>query len=141
MTNQLTESQLDELRDVFILSDKDEDGIITTKELNMTLRFLGHNLTEVELRDMVNEVDADGSGKIDFSMFVMMMTNKMKKKEDCKILDKDSCISATEPHQPFTNFGNDLLTDTEIDELIRETIVNNDDQANYDEFVRLLMGK
>lgn len=35
-------------------------------------------LTETELRDMVNEVDQDGNGTIEFNEFLQMMSKKMK---------------------------------------------------------------
>jgi len=39
---------------------------------------LGQNPTEAELQDMINEVDADGNGTIDFPEFLTMMARKMK---------------------------------------------------------------
>lgn len=33
---------------------------------------------ETELRDMVNEVDQDGNGTIEFNEFLQMMSKKMK---------------------------------------------------------------
>lgn len=44
----------------------DGDGTITTKELGTVMRSLGQNPTEAELQDMINEVDANGNGTIDF---------------------------------------------------------------------------
>ena len=44
----------------------DGDGTITTKELGTVMRSLGQNPSEAELQDMINEVDADGNGTIDF---------------------------------------------------------------------------
>ena len=41
-------------------------GCITTKQLGTVMRSLGQNPTEAELQDMINEVDADGNGTIDF---------------------------------------------------------------------------
>lgn len=34
---------------------------------------LGQNPTPAELKDMINELDVDGSGKIEFQEFVQMM--------------------------------------------------------------------
>ena len=42
------------------------------------MRSLGQNPTEAELQDMVNEVDADGNGTIDFPEFLNLMAKKMK---------------------------------------------------------------
>ena len=63
---QLTEEQIAEFKEAFSLFDKDGDGTITTKELGTVMRSLGQNPTEAELQDMINEVDADGNGTIDF---------------------------------------------------------------------------
>lgn len=56
---------------------------------------LGQNPTEAELQDMINEVDADGNGTIDFPEFLTMMARKMKDtdseeeiKEAFKVFDK-----------------------------------------------------
>ena len=53
-------------------------GTITTKELGTVMRSLGQNPTEAELQDMINEVDADGNGTIDFPEFLNLMARKMK---------------------------------------------------------------
>ena len=44
------------------------------------LRAMGQNPTEAELQDMVNEVDKDGTGSIDFPEFLTMM--RMKSNEE-----------------------------------------------------------
>nr|6K67_B Chain B, Engineered calmodulin [Homo sapiens]6K67_D Chain D, Engineered calmodulin [Homo sapiens] len=70
--------QIFQFKEAFSLFDKDGDGTITTKELGTVMRSLGQNPTEAELQDMINEVDADGNGTIDFPEFLTMMARKMK---------------------------------------------------------------
>src|SRR2546423_14032290 len=66
MAESLTDEQVAEFREAFALFDKNGDGQITTKELGTVMRSLGQNPSESELQDMINEVDADNNGTIDF---------------------------------------------------------------------------
>ena len=76
MADQLSNEQISEFKEAFSLFDKDGDGTITTKELGTVMRSLGQNPTEAELQDMINEVDQDGSGTIDFPKFLTLMTKR-----------------------------------------------------------------
>ncbi|ERN11033.1 hypothetical protein AMTR_s00024p00073390 [Amborella trichopoda] len=149
MAEQLTEEQISEFKEAFSLFDKDGDGCITTKELGTVMRSLGQNPTEAELQDMINEVDADGNGTIDFPEFLNLMARKMKDtdseeelKEAFKVFDKDQngFISAAELRHVMTNLG-EKLTDEEVDEMIREADTDGDGQVNYEEFVRMMLAK
>ena len=71
--DQLTEDQIAEFAEAFRLHDKDGDGSITHKELGTAMRSLGQNPTDAELQDMINEVDSDSNGCIDFPEFLTMM--------------------------------------------------------------------
>ncbi len=147
MTNQLTEEQVNQFKEAFILFDKNEDGKITTKELGTVMRTLGQNPTEAELQDMINEVDANGNGTIDFPEFITMMSRKMKDTdseeellEAFKVFDKDGngFITASELRNVMTSIG-EKLTDEEVDEMIREADLDRDGQINHREFVKMMM--
>jgi len=92
----LTEQQKIEFKEVFSLFDKDGDGTINTTELGTVMRALGQNPTEQEIEQMIEEVDVDGNGEIDFDEFCNLMIKKMKESEPeeelvevFKIFDKD----------------------------------------------------
>ncbi|XP_070538780.1 calmodulin [Ptychodera flava] len=148
-TDDMSEEQLKEFKEAFALFDKDGDGTITTKELGTVMRSLGQNPTEAELQDMINEVDADGNGTIDFQEFVVMMAKKMKEtdqeeelREAFRVFDKDGdgFISADELRHVMRNLG-EQLTDDEIEEMIREADADGDGQVNYEEFVTMMSAK
>ncbi|XP_019399332.1 PREDICTED: calmodulin, striated muscle [Crocodylus porosus] len=149
MGDQLTEEQIAEFKEAFSLFDKDGDGSITTRELGTVMRSLGQNPTEAELQSMIGEVDADGSGTIDFPEFLSLMARKIRGadseediREAFRVFDKDGngYISAAELRHVMTNLG-EKLSDEEVEEMIREADCNSDGQVNYEEFVRMMMGK
>ncbi len=46
-----------ELKEYFEMFDRDKDGSINEKELGNILRSLGHDPTDQDLSEMINEVD------------------------------------------------------------------------------------
>lgn len=75
---ELSKEQIAELKEAFLVFDKDGDGTISAKELETILKSLGQNPTEEELKEMIKEVDADNNGTVDFSEFLTMMAGQMK---------------------------------------------------------------
>ena len=146
---QLTEDQISEFKEAFSLFDKEGDGTITTKELGTVMRSLGQNPTEAELQDMINEMDANDYGTIDFPEFLTMMARKMMDtdteeeiREAFRVFDKDGngFISAAELRHVMANLG-EKLTDEEVDEMIREADLDGDGSLNYEEFVAMMTSK
>jgi len=69
-----SEAMLQELKEAFRLYDKEGNGYITTQVLKEILKALDDKLTPEELDGIVEEVDSDGSGTLDFDEFMEMMT-------------------------------------------------------------------
>lgn len=66
-----------EFKDAFSLFDKDNSGTITTEELGDVMRSLGQNPSEEDLQKMIDDVDQDGDGTIDFPEFLTMLVRSM----------------------------------------------------------------
>lgn len=60
------EAMQKELKEAFRLYDKDGNGFIPTTCLKEILRELDDQLTDHELDGMIEEIDSDGSGTVDF---------------------------------------------------------------------------
>merc|ERR1712075_7208 len=85
---QLSEEQLDEIREAFSLFDSDASGMIDIRELKAAMRALGFEVKNEELKKMVTDVDTDGSGCIEFGEFLEMMTGKMGEKDSREDIEK-----------------------------------------------------
>ncbi|GAB2229961.1 hypothetical protein Drorol1_Dr00014217 [Drosera rotundifolia] len=65
---------IEELEKVFKKFDVNGDGKICSSELGSIMRSLGEDLTESELKIMIEEVDSDGDGFIDLKEFIELDT-------------------------------------------------------------------
>jgi calmodulin len=121
-------------------------GEITAKELGEIMRSLGQDPSDGELQDMVNEVDTDKTGTIDFQEFLAMMSIQLPASDfehemrmAFQVFDRDGngTISSDELRLVMSQLGENL-TDREIEEMVQEADKNGDGSIDYDEFVQLL---
>ncbi|KAI8811374.1 hypothetical protein BJ742DRAFT_139792 [Cladochytrium replicatum] len=70
--------ELQELKEIFALVDKDHGGTISKEELAILMKTLGLRASKVELETMMNEIDIHGTGEIDFEAFVGAMSRKVQ---------------------------------------------------------------
>ncbi|WCJ43880.1 Calmodulin [Euphorbia peplus] len=143
----LTDEQIIEFQEAFCLLDKDGDGRITFEELGTAIKSLEQNPTEEELQWMINEVDIDANGTIEFGEFLNLMARKFKEndaeeelKEAFKVFDKDQdgFISPYELRHVMMNLG-EKLSDEEVELMIKEADLDGDGLVNYDEFLRMML--
>eukprot|EP00976_Prorocentrum_cordatum_P018347 371442-Prorocentrum_minimum.AAC.6 len=69
----LTEEQVEEMKNIFLLYDVNGDGTIDISELQEALTASGYD--EDEVTDLFNENDRDQNGTINFDEFNTMMQN------------------------------------------------------------------
>ena len=71
------EQMKEELKEAFRIYDKEGQGFITNATLRSLIGELLAPLTDEELDGIIEELDEDGSGSMDFDEFCeMMMTGK-----------------------------------------------------------------
>merc|ERR1711916_123598 len=122
---QLSEEQLDEIREAFSLFDSDASGMIDIRELKAAMRALGFEVKNEELKKMVTDIDNDGNGTIEFAEFLMMMTAKMGEKDTREDIEK-----------VFK-----LFDDEELQDMINQADRDGDGEINIDEFYRIMKKK
>merc|ERR1712106_583322 len=119
--NELADEQKAEIREAFDLFDTDGTGTINIKELKVALRALGFEPKKEELKVLIQEVDADANGAIDFNDFLKIMSQKMNERDP-----KDEILKAFK------------LFDDDLQEMIDEADMDGDGEVNEAEFFRMM---
>uniref|UniRef100_A0A6I8NSH1 EF-hand calcium binding domain 3 n=1 Tax=Ornithorhynchus anatinus TaxID=9258 RepID=A0A6I8NSH1_ORNAN len=74
----LTRSQLEAFQDAYDFFDKDSEGTIGVKGLETSVKRLGMSLTNQEVIDELKYADVDRDGKVNFSDFLTILTDKKR---------------------------------------------------------------
>ena len=147
MADKIPADKYSECKEIFDLFDKNGDGSISSTELDNLLRALGAKPTPEEIQEMINEVDKDNSGRIEFNEFLELYSRKMNEPETeedlieaFRIFDRDGngLITRDELRHVMTTLG-EKLTEEEADEMLRQADINQDGYINIEEFIKFLM--
>jgi len=146
MAQELSEEQIADLKAAFNSLDKQGKGHISTGDLGTIMKNLGVELTDEELQEMIQSIDQDGNGEIDFEEFLELMVNKMNSgdeeaelQETFKYFDQGGkgYITRENLKEAMAKMGN-TLTELEIDDMINEADIDGDGTIDYEEFVKMM---
>ncbi|XP_018956086.1 calcium-binding protein 7-like [Cyprinus carpio] len=73
----LPEDEVEEIREAFKVFDRDGNGFISKQELGVAMRSLGYMPNEVELEVIIQRLDMNGDGQVDFDEFVALLGPKL----------------------------------------------------------------
>lgn len=137
-----------ELKNVFATFDKNKDGFITKQELRDSMRNVGVEMLDSEAAEMVEKVDSNGDGLIDFDEFCELFDSMvggdrtavgLKEAFDVFDGDKDGLITVEELRLVLSSMGmkeGERLENCE--EMIRKVDVDGDGMVNFDEFKEMM---
>jgi calmodulin len=147
-----TDYDEDDFMDAFRVFDLNGDGRITAKELNYALKELGIKMKKKDIEKMINELDKDKNGTIEYSEFVQMMTMPASREADefelreafrCIDTDGNGYISREELRQAVEKIMSmdKKISMQDVEEMMREADVDGNGLIDFDEFVRILVDK
>lgn len=67
---------VEEMREAFLVFDRDKSGSVTASELKHVMNNLGEQVTDEEVQEMIVEADADGDGELSFDDFLQFIQKK-----------------------------------------------------------------
>lgn len=149
IAGQLNEDQIKKLREVFMALDKNGDGLLTPVELKDGLQQAGLKEIPPDLQAIMEGVDADGSGVIDYTEFLAATLDKQQymKEDVCwaafRVFDRngDGNISKEELKQVLQSSDvEDALGLKAIADLMTEVDKNGDGMIDFQEFMEMMKG-
>ena len=148
--NGLTEDEVLEIKEAFDLFDSDHSGTIDTEELKQALSNLGIDAKNQTLQNMMNDIDRNQSGTIDFDEFIEMMTAKMSDKDTPEDLrkvfdlfigdDTADKIELRHLKRVAKELGENM-TDDELNEMIVRADTDKDGKVSFEEFYAIMTKK
>merc|ERR1712215_364021 len=154
--NDATNLAVDEIKCLkvcFDLFDTKKQEFLSADDLGEIMRAMGFRPTEDELKDLLLEIDEDGSGEIEFGGFCQlcatflvedpdMETMKRELKDAFRIYDKEGQgFVSTETLRGLISELLAPLTDEELEGILEELDEDGSGSMDFDEFCEMMMTK
>jgi len=147
----LDEAQTAALKTAFESFDTEGKGAIGVETIGNILRMMGVKVKEADLKEIVDEVDDDGSGMLEFEEFTELAAKflieedeeelKNELKEAFRIYDKDGQGFITnEVLKEILREIDPKLTETDLEGIIEEVDEDGSGTMDLDEFMEMMSG-
>lgn len=134
---------------MFNLVDRDGGGSISNEELGELMDTLGICASQEEIDLMIQEIDEDSNGEIDFDEFVGVMSRKVhalytqdQVRNAFRVFeDKDNpgCILTEKLMEVLKQNCKHLMSEDQVKDLIRHLETDNNGYFHYSEYVNMMM--
>ncbi|XP_041996856.1 calcium-dependent protein kinase 13-like isoform X2 [Salvia splendens] len=141
----LSNEEVEGIKDIFARIDTDSDGIVSTDELKAGLKNSNSQMTETEIQMLIEAVDANGKGTLDYGEFLAIslhlqkISNNEHLHKAFSYFDKDGngYIEPGELRDALKEDGEDDSADVAND-IFQEVDRDKDGLISYDEFVAMM---
>ncbi|KAG5142936.1 hypothetical protein JHK82_018631 [Glycine max] len=141
----LSNEEVEDIKDMFKKMDNDNDGIVSIEELKAGFRNFGSLLADSEVQLLIEAVDSNGKGTLDYGEFVAVSLHLRRMANDDHLhkafsyFDKDGngYIEPDELRNALMEDGADDCTDVAND-IFLEVDTDKDGRISYDEFVAMM---
>ncbi len=140
-----------EFREVFNLVDRDRSGSISRQELAQLMLTLSINASQQELDLMIDEIDSNKNGEIEFEEFVAVMSKKVQATYSAaEVKSAFRVFAGTAPQghvrlseleRALTVYGADRLSPEQVAELVSQIDCDAHGFFNFEEYVDMMLAE
>jgi Ca2+-binding EF-hand superfamily protein len=121
--------QASEIKEIFMLFDKNSDGYVSVKDLGTLVRAINLNPTETEIVEMMRKVDPTNSGQFNLNSLEQMVRSRGADNDTLSDIvdalrvfdtDNDGKITVGEFRYAMINMG-ERMDEAEVDEIIADS--------------------
>merc|ERR1739847_16017 len=147
----LEQDEVKVLKSCFTLFDVKKQDFLSADDLDDILRAMGFRPSKEELKEILEEIDEDGSGEIEFEEFCQLCakflieepdeeTMKKELKEAFRVYDKEANgFITTDQLREIISELDARLTSEDLDGIIEEIDEDGSGTVDFDEFCAMMM--
>ena len=145
---ELTKDDIEDLRELFLFYDKTGTGVVPIDKVHSILQNSRFANEGKDLKKLVSAIDSTNKGSLSFEQLLAGLQKKTKEGdprrdliEAFKVFDKKGTgfVAALELIEIITKYKTELgVSESEINQLVRDADLDGDGQIEYHEFVKML---
>merc|ERR1712123_248753 len=136
--NEVTGLEVDEikcLKNCFDLFDTKKVEFLSADDLDEILRAMGFRPSKEELQELLEEIDEDGSGEIEFGEFCQLCAKFLVEEPDEETMKAE----LKEAFRCFDKEASGFITTGQLREIIDELDEDGSGTMDFDEFCQMMM--
>ena len=149
IAQQMPDSEVANLKNMFMSMDKNGDGQLTIPEMLEGITKSGIDIAALgfDLKEVLANIDSNNSGVIDYTEFIAATLEKKKYMREDRLwsafrvfdVDGNGSISKAELHKILNGGGlSDVESSKSLDALISECDLDGDGEISFEEFVKMM---
>ena len=150
-TEVLTEEKIAEIRELFTLFDKDNDGFVSIENLGTMIRATGANPSDAEVEQIQKEIDPENIGRFDQNIFMSTVAKRPKDIETIDDLIEALTIITGEGERTTTireerfeyymSSRGEIIPLDKVKKAIEDWNITYDESLNIEDLAKILMNK
>lgn len=141
----LTQKELKALKSAFYAIDYDHTGRINIDELDKAFKQVNISVSKEELKKIISYSDANGTGKIEYTDFIVASINQQKLLDKERLttafkyfdVDNSGYIDASDVKKALLRSGKNVVHDEEIQKILEEVTSIDFPKVSLDDFLKL----